>query len=45
MGGKLTAGQVRTELPWHRLVVLPEPDTAIAETATALATTRTIQSV
>ena len=45
MGGKLTAGQVRTELPWHRLVVLPEPETAIAETATALATTRAIQSV
>ena len=45
MGGKLTAEQVRTELPWHRLVVLPEPETAIAETATALATTRAIQSV
>jgi ADP-ribosylglycohydrolase/tetratricopeptide (TPR) repeat protein len=45
MGGKLTAGQVRTELPWHRLVVLPEPETAIAEIAAALATTRAIQSV
>jgi ADP-ribosylglycohydrolase/tetratricopeptide (TPR) repeat protein len=45
MGGKLTAEQVRTELPWHRLVVLPEPETAIAETVTALATTRAIQSV
>jgi len=45
MGGKLTAEQVRTELPWHQLVVLPEPETAIAETVTALATTRAIQSV
>jgi ADP-ribosyl-[dinitrogen reductase] hydrolase len=45
MGGKLTAGQVRTELPWYRLVVLPEPETAIAETATALATIRAIESV
>jgi ADP-ribosylglycohydrolase/tetratricopeptide (TPR) repeat protein len=45
MGGKLTAEQVRAELPWHRLVVLPEPETAIAEIAAALATARTIQSV
>ena len=45
MGGKLTAGQVRAELPWHQLVVLPEPESAIAETAAALATARTIQSV
>jgi ADP-ribosylglycohydrolase len=45
MGCKLTAGQVRAELPWHQLVVLPEPKSAIAETATALATTRAIQSV
>ena len=45
MGGKLTAGQVRTELPWHQLVVLPEPESAIAETAAALATSRAIQSV
>ena len=45
MGCKLTAGQVRAELPWHRLVVLPEPESAIAETAAALATTRAIQSV
>ena len=43
--GKLTAGQVRAELPWHRLVVLPEPGSAIAETAAALATTRAIRSV
>jgi len=45
MGGKLTAEQVCTELPWHRLVVLPEPGNAIAETAAALATSRAIQSV
>jgi ADP-ribosylglycohydrolase/tetratricopeptide (TPR) repeat protein len=45
MGGKLTAEHVRAELPWHRLVVLPEPEAAIAETAAALATARTIQSV
>ena len=45
MGSKLTAEQVRAELPWHSLVVLPEPESAIAETAVALATTRAIQSV
>jgi ADP-ribosylglycohydrolase len=45
MGCKLTAEQVRAELPWHRLVVLPEPESAIAETAVALATARAIQSV
>ena len=45
MGSKLTAEHVRAELPWHRLVVLPEPDTAITETAAALAAARTIQSV
>ena len=45
MGGKLTAEQVRAELPWHQLVVLPEPERAIAETAAALATARAIQSV
>ena len=44
MGSKLTAGQVRTELPWHKLVVLPEPEAAIAEAAAALATIRAIQS-
>ncbi len=44
MGGKLTAEQVRAELPWHRLVVLPEPESAIAETAAALAIARAIQS-
>ena len=45
MGCKLTAKQVRAELPWHQLAVLPEPARAIAETATALATARAIQSV
>src|SRR6266566_1745101 len=45
MGCKLTAGQVRAELSWHQLVVLPEPGSAIAETAAALATTRAIQSL
>jgi ADP-ribosylglycohydrolase/tetratricopeptide (TPR) repeat protein len=45
MGCKLTAEQVRAELPWHQLIVLPEPETAIAETAAALATARAIQSV
>ena len=45
MGGKLTAEQVRAELPWHQLVVLPEPESGIAETAAALATARAIQSV
>ena len=45
MGCKLTAEQVRAELPWHRLVALPEPENAITETAAALAITRAIQSV
>jgi ADP-ribosylglycohydrolase len=45
MGGKLTAEEVHAELPWHQLVVLPEPDSALAETAAALATIRAIQSV
>ena len=44
MGGKLTAEQVRAELPWHRAVVLPEPESAITETAAALATVRAVQS-
>ena len=45
MGGKLTPEQVRAELPWHQLVVLPEPETAIAEIAAALVTSRAIQSL
>lgn len=44
MGCRLTAEQVRANLPWHRLVVLPEPKNVIAETAAALATARAIQS-
>ncbi|HEX3964941.1 MAG TPA: ADP-ribosylglycohydrolase family protein [Trebonia sp.] len=44
LGGKLTAEQVRAELPWHHLVVLPESESATAETAAALATARAIQS-
>ncbi|HEV2253393.1 MAG TPA: ADP-ribosylglycohydrolase family protein [Streptosporangiaceae bacterium] len=45
IGAKLTADQVRAELPWHQLVILPEPENATADTAAALATTRAIQSV
>jgi ADP-ribosylglycohydrolase len=45
MGGKLTAEQVRAELPWHQLVDLPEPESAVAEIAAALATARAIQSM
>jgi ADP-ribosylglycohydrolase/tetratricopeptide (TPR) repeat protein len=44
MGCRLTAGQVRAELPWHQLVVLPEPASEITEAAAALATARAIQS-
>jgi hypothetical protein len=43
-GCRLTAEQVHAELPWHSLVVLPEPESAIAGTAAALAIARTIQS-
>jgi len=45
MGGKLTAEQVRAELPWHQLVALPEPESEIADIAVALATARAIQSM
>jgi hypothetical protein len=45
MGCELPAELVRAELPWHQLIVLPEPERGIAEPATALATTRAIQSV
>jgi ADP-ribosyl-[dinitrogen reductase] hydrolase len=44
MGCTLTAEQVRAELPWHRLVALPEPDHALAQTAAALATARVVES-
>src|SRR5262249_28063521 len=45
MGCTLTAEQVRAELPWHRLVVLPEPEDALAHTAAALATARVVQGI
>jgi ADP-ribosylglycohydrolase len=45
MGAKLTAEQVRAELPWHQLVALPEPESEIADIAVALAATRAIQSM
>ena len=45
MGSKLTAEQVRAELPWHQLVALPEPESEIADIAVALATARAIQSM
>ena len=44
MGCRLTAEQVRAELPWFRLVKLPEPESVIAETAAALAAARAVQS-
>ena len=44
LGCRLTADQVRAELPWHRFLVLPEPESVITETAVALATTRAVQS-
>ena len=43
MGGNLTAEQIRADLPWHQLVMLPEPASAITDTASALATIRTIR--
>jgi ADP-ribosylglycohydrolase len=45
IGCGLTAGQARAELPWHQLVIPPEPEAEIAETAAALATSRAIQSI
>jgi ADP-ribosylglycohydrolase len=44
IGCRLTAGQVGAELPWHQLVVLPEPASEITEAAAGLATARAIQS-
>jgi ADP-ribosylglycohydrolase len=44
LGCRMTAEKVRAELPWHRLVVLPELESAITETAADLATTRAAQS-
>jgi ADP-ribosylglycohydrolase len=44
LGCRLTAEQVRAELPWHRFVVVPELGSTITEMAAALATTRAVQS-
>jgi ADP-ribosylglycohydrolase/tetratricopeptide (TPR) repeat protein len=45
LGAKLTVEQVHGELPWHQVVMLPEPQSAISEIAAALATVRAIRSV
>ena len=45
LGCGLAAAQVRAELPWHQVVVLPEPEGLIAETAAALATARAVNSI
>lgn len=45
MGCRLTADQVRAELPWHRLVKLPEPQSVIADTAAGPATARAVHSI
>jgi len=44
MGCRLTAGQVRAELPWHQMVKLPEPESVMAEIAAALAAARSVHS-
>jgi ADP-ribosylglycohydrolase/tetratricopeptide (TPR) repeat protein len=44
LGATLTVDQVHGELPWHQAVVLPEPQSAISEIATALATVRAVHS-
>ncbi len=44
MGCCLTIEQVLAELPWHRLVLLPRLEDTLTETATALSTTRAVQS-
>ena len=44
LGCRLTAEQVRAELPWYRAVALPELESLITETAAALATARAVQS-
>jgi len=40
MGSTLAAKQVQAELPWHPLVVLPQPEDALTQTTAALATAR-----
>jgi len=44
LGCGLTPAQVRAELPWHQVVVLPEPE-GLTETAAALATARAVNSI
>jgi ADP-ribosylglycohydrolase/tetratricopeptide (TPR) repeat protein len=44
LGSQLTPDQVRTELPWHQAVMLPEPDIYFTEVSDALATTRAVLS-
>jgi len=43
LGCRRTAEQVRAELPWHRLVALPELESAITQAAAALAAARAVQ--
>jgi ADP-ribosylglycohydrolase len=44
LGAELTVEQVHGELPWHHIVVLPEPQSAMSEIAAALATIRAVRS-
>lgn len=44
IGCRLTVDQVQAAFSWHTAVNLPEPENALAETATALATIRAVHS-
>jgi ADP-ribosyl-[dinitrogen reductase] hydrolase len=44
LGCRLTTEQVQAELPWHRLVRLPELENPIMDTAAVLATVRAVPS-
>jgi len=44
LGCRLTAEQVQAEVPWHQLVIFPELESTITDTAVVLATTRAVQS-
>jgi ADP-ribosyl-[dinitrogen reductase] hydrolase len=44
LGATLTVEEVRGELPWHHIVVLPEPQSAMFEIAAALAMVRAVCS-
>ena len=44
LGCRLTTEQLQAELPWRRLVVSSELESAITETAAALALTRAVRS-